>query len=275
LLSVSSDNRAKLGDQAQRWGLQTVLAALQILSEAKGRMFRASYARTIAEMALVRICLLEDLENLDSLIQGLASGTGTATLGPSPAAAKPPAPTPQQSSPAPGAKPPQSTGAEKKSAPAVRSEPVATPPPVAAGSPRVLLSEGCGEELKAQLITVTHDMLKSHIQAVCRIAISGPNSLDFWFPARYDFRKRACERPEVLHRLQSLVQDLTGQKTIVRVKLEEEEPTSGNGAQPAPDRLFDPTELAKKDAFVEKALSLFGGAVVKVEGVTAPPVREE
>jgi len=74
LLAVSEPRRSTLADQAQRWGLPTIVAALQILSDTKTRMFRTTSARAIAEMALVRISLLEDLEELGQLIRELREG---------------------------------------------------------------------------------------------------------------------------------------------------------------------------------------------------------
>ena len=78
LQSLSEIRRPELSPQAESWGLATIVAALQILVEAKGRMFRAVYARALAELALVRISLLEDLEDLAVLARNLASGGGTA-----------------------------------------------------------------------------------------------------------------------------------------------------------------------------------------------------
>ena len=78
LQSLAEIRRPDLSPQAESWGLATIVAALQILVEAKGRMFRAVYARALAELALVRISLLEDLEDLAVLVRNLSSGGGTA-----------------------------------------------------------------------------------------------------------------------------------------------------------------------------------------------------
>ena len=74
LLSVSEENRPRLAEQAARWGLSTIVAALEILAETKGRMFRASHARALAELALVRLSMLEDLESLERLVRDLRNG---------------------------------------------------------------------------------------------------------------------------------------------------------------------------------------------------------
>ena len=81
LLSVSSDCREVLGRQAKHWGLQTITVAMQILAEAKNRMQRVSYGRVLAELALIRISLLEDLDRLDDLIAQLKSGQAVSISG--------------------------------------------------------------------------------------------------------------------------------------------------------------------------------------------------
>ena len=73
LLSVAPISREQLQKQAAAWGLQTIVAAMQILSDAKGRMQRVTYGRALAELALVRIAMLEDLTNIGELIDKLRS----------------------------------------------------------------------------------------------------------------------------------------------------------------------------------------------------------
>jgi len=80
LLSVSSSYREQLQTQAKGWGLRTILAALQILAETKTKMFRASHARSLVELALIRVTTLGELEQLNEVIQAVvcvnASGRG-------------------------------------------------------------------------------------------------------------------------------------------------------------------------------------------------------
>ena len=80
LMSVGSELLPQVQEQASRWGLQTIVAALQILSETKFRMQRVSFGRALAELALVRLSLLEDLEQLDTLIAQLKPGQPMASL---------------------------------------------------------------------------------------------------------------------------------------------------------------------------------------------------
>ena len=73
LLSVSEANRTPLTQQAQTWGLNTIVAALQIISEAKFKVQRVTFGRAIIELALIRLTLLEQLQSLDALLTELSS----------------------------------------------------------------------------------------------------------------------------------------------------------------------------------------------------------
>ena len=74
LLSVGEDARPELEALGRQWGLQSILAALQILADAKQRMKYVSYGRIAVELALVRIASLADLELLAETMALLKSG---------------------------------------------------------------------------------------------------------------------------------------------------------------------------------------------------------
>ena len=59
---------------AKRLGLETTLAAMQILDQAVTKMRHSVQARVLLEVALVRICQLEDLEELAQLAAQLQAG---------------------------------------------------------------------------------------------------------------------------------------------------------------------------------------------------------
>src|SRR5262249_22331976 len=71
LISVADEARPALSKQAAAGGVQTILAALEILAESKTKMKGAAYARLILELALIRISTLEELDSLADLIAQL------------------------------------------------------------------------------------------------------------------------------------------------------------------------------------------------------------
>ena len=76
-LYVSTANSGDVIEAGRRLGLQTILAVMQILDQSLSRMKYSTQARILAELALVRICNLEDLEELAGLIVQLKeAGSG-------------------------------------------------------------------------------------------------------------------------------------------------------------------------------------------------------
>ena len=93
LCSVASRHRETLLAQAKRLGLHSILAAFQILADAKNQMFRSTFSRTVMEMAMVQLSLLENLSAISDLLSGRlpslpelpapsASGNATSTAAP-------------------------------------------------------------------------------------------------------------------------------------------------------------------------------------------------
>jgi DNA polymerase-3 subunit gamma/tau len=70
LCSVATRHRATLMKQAARLSMHSVMAAFQILSDGKNQMFRSTFARTILEMAMVQLSLLENLSAISDLLSG-------------------------------------------------------------------------------------------------------------------------------------------------------------------------------------------------------------
>ena len=70
LCSVATRHRETLMKQATRLSMHSVMAAFQILSDGKNQMFRSTFARTVLEMAMVQLSLLENLSAISDLLSG-------------------------------------------------------------------------------------------------------------------------------------------------------------------------------------------------------------
>lgn len=68
---------ADLKEVAQRWGIASILAAIQILDESMVRMRSSVSATTLLEVALVQICQLENLTSIPALLNSLLAGGTT------------------------------------------------------------------------------------------------------------------------------------------------------------------------------------------------------
>jgi DNA polymerase-3 subunit gamma/tau len=73
LLFQSPADADQLREQGSRWGIDTLLAATQILDQAVTRMRHSMYGRILLEVALVRIARLEDLDQLSTVVSQLTT----------------------------------------------------------------------------------------------------------------------------------------------------------------------------------------------------------
>ena len=73
LLSVSPRQRPHVQQIVERWTIDAILAALQILSECRARMRGSLHGRLLVELVLVRIARLEQLTALGSLVDRLTA----------------------------------------------------------------------------------------------------------------------------------------------------------------------------------------------------------
>jgi DNA polymerase-3 subunit gamma/tau len=73
LLAVTPRQRPRLKQIVDAWTLSSILAALQILGEARTRMRGSVHGRLLVEMALVRVAQLENLVNVSAMIEQLAA----------------------------------------------------------------------------------------------------------------------------------------------------------------------------------------------------------
>lgn len=86
LRHVHSITPEQLTDQAARWGMQSLIGAMQILDESLVRMRHSMHGRTLLEMTLVQIAQLHRLEDLFSLSSGLSASAALPNSNPVPTA---------------------------------------------------------------------------------------------------------------------------------------------------------------------------------------------
>jgi DNA polymerase-3 subunit gamma/tau len=74
LLTCSAADVPALNEVSEQYGLETILSIIQILDGAVVRMQSSLHARTLLEVAAIRICNLENLDSISDLISQLADG---------------------------------------------------------------------------------------------------------------------------------------------------------------------------------------------------------
>jgi DNA polymerase III subunit gamma/tau len=73
LLAISPRQRPQLKRIVTGWPVDSIMAALQILSECRARMRGSLHGRLLLELALVRVARLEDLIALSTMVERLAA----------------------------------------------------------------------------------------------------------------------------------------------------------------------------------------------------------
>ncbi|WP_010581761.1 DNA polymerase III subunit gamma/tau [Schlesneria paludicola] len=276
LLAVGSDCRDLLRQQAQRWGLQTITTAMQILAEAKSRMQRVSYGRVLAELALVRISCLEDLDRLDDLISQLKAGVVVSA--PALVAQRAPAHS-NSSAPTELPSPSAPSAGQKKSEPlAVLTRPSApleaiSPPPTLSIQPTIEWKEGCGNDLQLAIADRLNDMTGASVRRSTALAIIGPNVLEFSLPMNYDVERKTLDRPETIARLESVIQELVGIPIRIRFRTVEAVESAAKVKAAATSAPMQRSQIIEdpEDPYLQDVTRTFGVKNWKVRELLAEP----
>ncbi len=203
-LHTSPAGKDDVVSAGKRLGLQTVLAVMQVLDHTLARMRLSTQGHILTELALVRICCLEDLDELPGLIAQLQSGAaGGGTAPASSAATRPPAG--KERSKPPGA--PSSAGAQTTST----------------GRPTIPFEPENAAEIWTQAVGKLSGMVVEHAGQFDRAAISGPNRLVVFFKPEYALQKSFCQRPEAVTRIERALAEVAGQPVRLEFALEEAE----------------------------------------------------
>ena len=73
MLAAAPRQKPRLQAIVDRWSLDTLLAALQVLAEARGRLRGSQHGRTLVEIAILRVALLDNLGDLGEVVARLVA----------------------------------------------------------------------------------------------------------------------------------------------------------------------------------------------------------
>ena len=73
MLATSPRQKPRLREIADRWPLDTILAAMQVLAEARGRLRGSPHGRTLVEIAILRVARLDNLIELGEVVARLVA----------------------------------------------------------------------------------------------------------------------------------------------------------------------------------------------------------
>jgi DNA polymerase III subunit gamma/tau len=268
----------------KQFGLSTLLAIMQILDQTLSRMRYSTQGRILAELALVRICELEDLDELSEAIAQLRSGAAVELNPGAPAGVK------KKYEPAVGGDPGSARaggGGSSIAAPGatvqlssqpvqLSAQPVQPSPQPTHLSPQPLepateLTAQNAVEVWNRVLSRLSGMVVDQARHFDSIAFLAPNRLVIRFKPVYDFSKGFCERPEQIARFEKTLVEVTGQPIRVEFGLtadEPDEPLSSAAAARAVSPHQRRLEMMQ-NPLVRRATELFGAQVVDV--VDPPP----
>jgi len=253
-LFSSADQQQVIVETGQRLGLETVLAMIQILDQSLSRLRYSSQGRTIAEMAIVRIASLENLEELSGVIAQLRGGAG-----PDPAS-RPPAT--NKSSDVAAAKK-KGDAQTAVNAPQARRTLVDPEPAGRAAAPT---SSHDAQAIWQQTLAKLSDMLSEFASRAEQIALVAPDRLAASFASKYNSCKLFCERTDQLREIEASVSAVVGRPMKVDLLV-----TADDGPAPAVERsspaAIERQRLAEKAAhpMIRRAAELFQAQITRVE----------
>ncbi len=271
-LSVSPVGRQQVISAGKELGLETILAAMQILDQTLSRLRYSTQGRTLAELALVRICQLEDLEELPTLIaqlQGIEPPSQVGRRAPLPSGVA-------AGASAVVSTPPAAPAAKKKAdlAECPPLEPVTSHEPADEPRQRIVLNEDNAASIWDQVVAKLGSISADSARNYSRIAISAPNTLVVYLKPGYTFAKAVCERPDQLAQFQRALAELTGEAVVVQFAVEEApvatEPAVVVRVVTAQQRLMEVAE----HPMVRRASELFGADPIRVDEGPAASAKE-
>ncbi|MEO6808124.1 MAG: DNA polymerase III subunit gamma/tau [Isosphaeraceae bacterium] len=233
LAAAGQGARARLAKVVDAWPLDSILAAQQILAEARGRLRGSPHGRLLVELALCRAARLDDLAELSEVVgrlSALESGGPVVKKKLAPAEPEPPRPAP---APASSVSIPNSAAPRSFDLDAVQAS----------------WSEICAE---------VGTGIGSYLSRLQPIAIVGTDLLAIGVPGSYNWAADACEKDEARNRIEVALRSRFGRALTIRFD-REEAPAQQRSAEPVRD-----DDLAT-DPLILKAVQLFEARRVHVE----------
>jgi DNA polymerase-3 subunit gamma/tau len=259
LLHVSPNELPELKASAEALGLETILAMVQILDQAVTRMRQSTHVRTLAEIALVRICRLEDLDQLPQLLGQIRDNVPLSAAAPRPAAA------PRSQTPLSAATAALDPATDQKKS--IRIDEGELVSDANSPSPSLTpLTPQSAASIWQQALTELGDMTADYARKAESVANCGPNRLVARFGKAYSGPKEYCERPERKAKLQQALGRIVGSEVRLEFEL-----IAGSPEQDLAHGLHQPlatgrerNRQAAQHPLVRQAMELFDAEVLHV-----------
>ena len=260
-LAVAPDQESRLAAVAGKMSLDTILASLQILDQARGRLRGSPYGRLIVEVALARAARLEGLAEIGSLIARLSA---LEAAGPGPSATAPlkkkrdepepladPVATPKVES-APAPKTPAAPPVAAPSPPERRptDAPPPTLPPLESLRP---------ETLWKSFLSRVGEPIRTHLRHVHPSALEPPGVLVVPIAEGYNWVADSCDTADSRARIDATLREIADRPLTIRFSRPESPVVETEAPVPTVQQ-----DLAA-DPLVARAMELFEARPVHIE----------
>ncbi len=249
LIGTSSADRDELDVLATSMSLDRVLAAMQILDHALGRMRYSTHVRVLVELALVQISRLEELESIADTIGRLATAPPSNT-------------------------PPVAAATKKKSNDTLAStttedaKPEAPVSEVAPPAEVTSLTVESASEVWRQVLAALSDITADYARLGQSVKLVAPDRLLVGFPKAYTSAKEICENPDQMTKLHNVLAHVTGRKVRLEFEvLSEDNSVAATSQRPRPTASSRRQRLREQEQhpMVSKAIELFGAELTGIE----------
>ncbi len=257
MLHTGVSDQPRLRAASEQMGLETILAAVQILDHALIRMRQSAHGRMLLEMAVVRICALENLDELATLVSQMRDGDATSGRTPARPVTRPSA----SVSPSPEKKNAVHNGHATSS---VKNQ----------DSPPAEPDFAADRELTPQIVETSWrraidelaGLTKQYASYASAVAISGPNRLVLSFPENYNFQKEQCERPENKQKIEMALKTVLGITVALSFQTSPavSPPTPSEPPRRGPTRQQLIAEI-RTHPLVQEAIRLFDAEILKAD----------
>lgn len=274
LLYALPGQKEEVREVSNQLGVHTLLAIVQILDQTAARMRVSTHTRTLAEMAVVRICQLENLDELSALIPQLRDGAvSTNAAAPVkknvtpkalPAAKAPAPPTPQVATPQPEVSPVNAgvvaavVQSESSAATSVNEQSDKDSAANETAKPATVtsLSTDNVEEIWKQVLNSLTGMVMDHAAEANEITLDSQGRLSISFSEA--FHRDFCEKPANRARLDAALEQVCGTRVGFVLGKNQRTDSPAKPSTRAPSRRQQQAEIATQP-FVQRAMELFDG----------------
>jgi len=287
MLYVLPGQRDEIQRLAARLGVHTLLAISQVLDQTAARMRVSTQVRTLAEMAVVRICQLQDLDELAALVEQLKQGGAPPlaaaaakknSLGDAPrSAARERAGKfaaaedgrdlaggahPQDPGPRGGL-----SGAHGASAGEIFNDESDGARLGTSPSAPIALAEDSVEPIWKRTLDRLSGLVADSAAAASKLSVDGAGRLVVSFPESRKFSRDSCLRPANLSKIESALAAVCGGR-VPLVLATHSDPADAAPAAPKPSARQALAAVAQQP-FVRRAMDLFGADGTQIKYIPA------